>query len=205
MFDTAPCESVTVTAYVESPSPGVSVMLCVVANGAPFFVHAYVKEPVPPSGTAVRLTESPSSTSPPGAPEIDADGTSKSREPAERGGIEDSGGSVSGTGTNPSATRAATSGPATPPTSFPISVSSPADWKTGPNPPENRLTGDGSGIEQSTMRQTPAVTMSAITPTVFWKSSVHLRLICAFPDVLTQWSRGESLSPSGWGCSAWSA
>src|ERR1700759_1854663 len=102
-------------------------MLCVVANGAPFFVHAYVNGPVPPSGTAVRLTESPCSTSPLGAPEIDADGTSKPRGPTESGGIDESGGSVNGTGTNPAATRAATSGPATPPTSFPISVARPAE------------------------------------------------------------------------------
>jgi hypothetical protein len=40
VFDTAPSESVTVTAYVESPRPGVSVIVFVVANGAPFFVHA---------------------------------------------------------------------------------------------------------------------------------------------------------------------
>src|SRR5579864_4266018 len=147
----------------------------------------------------MRLTESPCSTSPPGAPEIDADGTSKPSVPTDSGGIDESGGSVNGTGTNPAATRAATNGPATPPTSFPISVSRPAELKTGPRPPEKTLTGDGSGIEQSTMRQTPAVTMSAITPTVFWKSSVQWRLICAFPDVLTQWSRGESLTPSGVG------
>src|SRR5512135_2805589 len=102
-------------------------MLCVVANGAPFFVHAYVNGPVPPLVSAVRLTESPFSTVPAGAPSIPTDGMSKSSDPTLSGGIDACDGSVNGTGTNPAATRAATSGPATPPTAFPIVVSRPAE------------------------------------------------------------------------------
>ena len=54
-------------------------------------------------------------------------------------------------------TRAATSGPATPPMAFPICVSRPASLYRGPNPPENRPMGSGSSIEQSAKMQTPAV------------------------------------------------
>src|SRR6266571_5227591 len=102
-------------------------MVFVVANGAPFLVHAYVNGPVPPLGSALRLIASPFSTTPAGAPVIDTDGTAKSSAPTVSGGIEASGGSVSGTGTNPAATRLATSDPAAPPMAFPISVSRPAE------------------------------------------------------------------------------
>jgi len=59
--------------------------------------------------------------------------------------------------------------------------------------------GAGSEIEQSAMRQTPLLAMSAITATRFWKSSVQWRLICALPDVPTQWTSGEREIPSGAG------
>ena len=149
--------------------------------------------------TRVRLTESPLSTTPAGAPVIDTDGTPKSSEPAFKGGIEASGGEVSGTGTNPAATLAATSDPAVPPIAFPIVVSRPAALYAGPSPPENRPIGLGSLIEQSTTRQTPALAMSAITATVFWKSLVQWRLIWALPDVATQWTTGPSEIASGVG------
>src|ERR1700681_1678423 len=55
--------------------------------------------------------------------------------------------------------------------------------------------GDGSLIEQSAIKQTPAVTMSAMTATASWKSLVQWRLICALPDVLTQWRSGVSEIP----------
>ena len=58
---------------------------------------------------------------------IDADGTPKSSAPAVKGGIEASSGEVSGTGTNPAATRLATNGHATPPIAVPIAVSRPAE------------------------------------------------------------------------------
>ncbi len=147
----------------------------------------------------MRLTELPASTTPAGAPEIETAGMSKSSAPTFTGGIEACGGEVSGTGTNPSATRPATSGPAIPPIAFPISVSRPAEVYTGPNPPENRLIGAGSLIEQSAMRQTPAVTMSATTATASWKSLVQCRSIWAFPDVPTQWKSGLSETPSAAG------
>src|SRR5262245_314503 len=117
------------------------------------------------------------------------------------GGIEARGGEVSGTGTNPAATRAPTSGPATPPMAVAICVSRPAETNTGPNPPENRLIGSGSLTEQSTpgRAQTPAVTMSATTATTSWKSSVQWRLIRALPDVDTQWTSGVRESPSSVG------
>jgi hypothetical protein len=41
--------------------------------------------------------------------------------------------------------------------------------------------------------------MSAITATMFCKSSVQWRLICALPDVPTQWTSGESEIPRGAG------
>src|SRR6266545_7924926 len=102
-------------------------MVCVVANGAPFFVQAYVYGGVPPLATAVRGTELPLRTTPAGTPEIVTAAMAKTSAPIVSGGIEASGGEVSGIGTKPAATRAATSGPASPPTAVPIAVSSPAE------------------------------------------------------------------------------
>src|SRR5438034_5991654 len=48
-------------------------------------------------------------------------------------------------------------------------------------------------MEQSAIKQTPAVTMSAMTATASWKSLVQWRLICALPDVPTQWRSGINL------------
>src|SRR5690349_18095253 len=100
-------------------------MHCVAANGAPSFVQAYVYGPVPPVASAVRAIELPLSTTPAGAPVIDTDGTPKSSAPADNGGIELCGGSVSGIGTKPAAIRAATSDPAGGPMALPTAVSSP--------------------------------------------------------------------------------
>src|SRR5260370_32920365 len=120
----------------------------VVANGGPFFVQAYVSGRMPPLATAASATESPLRTTPAGAPEIDTDAMLKVSAPIVIGGIEARAGEVNGTGTKPAATRAATSGPATPPTALPIKASSPAAGSTGPRPAENRPSGEGGAVEQ---------------------------------------------------------
>src|SRR5258708_13792749 len=124
-------------------------MVLVVANGAPFFVQAYVNGGMPPLATAVSATESPLRTTPAGAPEIDTDAMLKVSAPIVIGGIEARAGEGNGTGTKPAATRAATSGPATPPTALPIKVSSPPSWLTGPRPPANRPIRDGAPLAQA--------------------------------------------------------
>src|SRR5258708_2698692 len=65
----------------------------------------------------------------------------------------------------------------------------------GPRPPEKRPIGDGSLMEQSAIKQTPAVTMSATTATALWNWLVQCRLICAVPDVPTPGSSGVKLMP----------
>ena len=87
---------------------------------------------MPPLATAVRWIELPWRTTPAGTPEMATLGRAKSTDPRVIGGMVASGGEVTGMGTKPAATRAATSGPVGGPMALPIRVSTPALLKTGP-------------------------------------------------------------------------
>src|SRR5258708_6705219 len=109
-------------------------MVLVVANGAPFFVQAYVNGGMPPLATAVSATESPLRTTPAGAPEIDTDAMLKGSAPIVIGGIEGRAGEVNGTGRKPASTRAGTTGPAGPPPALPSREFAPGPLRRRPRP-----------------------------------------------------------------------